>query len=348
MEKVTASSIRKLPEGLHWFDADGLGMRVGKSRRSWVHQKNGGRRTTIGQWPEMSVRDAKREVARINSEPRPVMMETTLQDAFNDWKRDVRNREGSENTIVTRELWLGKHVPADWMAQPLEKVITQQSLRRLHLEIGEKGTPSAANNVLQSLRAIWNIASDQPWPGRKIRMYREERRETIITDFAEWERCRQSFSNPHIREFWLFVLLTGLRRNDAQTARYENVRDGWLHLPTPKGGARRAFDLPLSGQALNLIDRLPRLGPWIFPGRDPKRPLAHPMPKVMPVSVHDCRRTMATVAEEIGCPRGVLARLLNHRPDRSITARYVVPTDEACQEWAERIAERIMVLIHEK
>ena len=92
---------------------------------------------------------------------------------------------------------------------------------------------------------------------------------------------------------------------------------------------------------MELIDGLPRLGPFIFPGRDPKKPITHPMPDLMPTSLHDLRRTYATQAELIGCPRGVLARLLNHRPDRSITAQYVIATDDACQEWAERIAKHI-------
>ena len=266
MSGVTRSRIESLKPGLHWF-SDGLGMRVGKSGspKSWVHQKSGGKRTTLGRWPAMDVRQARLECAQRNMADMVEEEQVTLREATEQWERRLRLRQGSANTISTRWGWLSKHVP-DYMDLPLSTLCNHKALLALHLDLGET-SPVVANNVVRSLRAIWNVVSEDPWPGRKIQFFRDKRRETIVEDFADWERHRQSFSNPHIRALWLFVLLTrppAKRRADGEIR--NNIMDGSLHLPSPKGGERRAFDLPMSTHALQLIESLPRLGPFIFLG----------------------------------------------------------------------------------
>ena len=46
----------------------------------------------------------------------------------------------------------------------------------------------------------------------------------------------------------LFMLLSGLRRQDVLTARWDNLDEKRkaLRIPAPKGGEERAFELPLS------------------------------------------------------------------------------------------------------
>lgn len=106
MSGVTWSRIESLKPGLPWF-SDGLGMRVGKtgSPKSWVDQKSGGRRTNLGRWPAMDVRQARLECAQRSMADMVEEEQVTLREAMEQWERRLRLRQGSENTIATRWGW---------------------------------------------------------------------------------------------------------------------------------------------------------------------------------------------------------------------------------------------------
>jgi hypothetical protein len=63
--------------------------------------------------------------------------------------------------------------------------------------------------------------------------------------------------SPVRRDYQLVVLLTGLRRMDAATIRWEHVDFAarTLHRPSPKGGADRAFTIPLSRACFEILER---------------------------------------------------------------------------------------------
>ncbi|MFX9042824.1 integrase, partial [Acinetobacter baumannii] len=69
------------------------------------------------------------------------------------------------------------------------------------------------------------------------------------------------------REFHLFTLLSASRPTALKEARLEHLdlRRRVLHIPRPKGGADRAFDIPLSRQAINCLMRSIRFGRQMHP-----------------------------------------------------------------------------------
>jgi integrase len=78
----------------------------------------------------------------------------------------------------------------------------------------------------------------------------EYRRDASISagQLAAWHKDIQALPNPIRRDFYLFSLFTGLRRQSAVEIRWEhiNLDEGTLLIPNPKGGKKRAFVLPLS------------------------------------------------------------------------------------------------------
>lgn len=78
---------------------------------------------------------------------------------------------------------------------------------------------------------------------------KEERRQEAIpwADLPAWRTAIGKLSAVR-RDYQLVVLLTGLRRMDAATIRWEHVDFAarTLHRPNPKGGRDRAFTIPLS------------------------------------------------------------------------------------------------------
>ncbi len=62
---LTDLAVKKLPEGYHWdTQTRGLGIRVGKNRRTWVCLIAPGNRPAIGVYPVMSLAEARQEARK--------------------------------------------------------------------------------------------------------------------------------------------------------------------------------------------------------------------------------------------------------------------------------------------
>ena len=80
-----------------------------------------------------------------------------------------------------------------------------------------------------------------------------------------------------MRELWLMTALTGLRRRDVCTLRWEqvNLKEAYIEIPAPKGGEEKAFRCPLTPPMVRSLERVRRAGrvlcdsdrcqPWVFP-----------------------------------------------------------------------------------
>lgn len=269
----------------------------------------------------------------------------TLLTALDLWAERCLLNGGSQGTITNRYLQFNKHI-GEWMERPLSS-ISHADLTRMHTRIG-RNSKHAANDMLRHLGTVHRTATQDPWPGRTIRPWKIEgdsRRKTM-GDPAKWWAVINRVDSPVVRAYWCFVALTGLRENDAKTARHSNLRNGWLHLPCPKGGQLRAFDLPLSTWALDSIQALPREYDWIFPGGKADRHIVNPKPACIRhlCSEHALRHHWRYIAEvEVGAPFPVVQKLLNHRESRGVTDVYGQRNIEpdVVADWAQRIGQSI-------
>lgn len=145
--------------------------------------------------------------------------------------------------------------------------------------------PFAANGCMRTLRAIYNHA----WKKNKrllppenpidaVDWNPEYRRNTAmgLKDLPAWFEQLRSLNQEVRQEFHLFLLLSGGRPTATKCARRENLdlRRRVLHIPKPKGGEHRAFDIPLSRQMIRCLVRAIRAGrkaypeqseEWLFP-----------------------------------------------------------------------------------
>jgi integrase len=157
------------------------------------------------------------------------------------------------------------------------------------------------------------------------------------------------------RDFLLTALFTGMRRGELTNLRWENVdlKSKVLHLPTTKNGD--PLTLPLSEFLADLLsERWARnnASPWVFPGPGKSGHLVETKKFLLRVSagsgvsftLHDLRRTYATIAESIDVPFFVLKRLLNHRTNGDVTGGYIVVNAERLREPVELVAKRILEL----
>lgn len=164
----------------------------------------------------------------------------------------------------------------DWLDWPLAKLgETPTLVVERHERISELNGPYIANGAMRSLRAIYNHAlkSNPTLPGvnpvKAIDWNVETRRDTGMgdQDLVGWLRQAHALESPIRREYHLLVMLSGSRPTALKKVRIEHVdlRKRILHVPRPKGGARKAFDIPLSRAMMRCVVRAMRWGRMLYP-----------------------------------------------------------------------------------
>jgi integrase len=155
----------------------------------------------------------------------------------------------------------------------------------------------------------------------------ERRRDTAmgVADISGWLAELAELDNPMRREFHLFLLLTGSRPDPIKRARLEHLdlRQRVLHIPKPKGGVDRAFDIPLSREMIRTIVRAMRLGrkiypaqaqTWLFPADSATGHLVEHKEDRDDLSKwgNDLRQTYRTVGQAAGVNEVDMHLLMNH------------------------------------
>lgn len=269
---------------------------------------------------------------------------------------------------------------------PVAKV-THREVAQLHTNLRDK--PVTANRVGRLIRSLFywlskrGIAKGEN-PARNLDWFPEQSRERFLTvhemsrlgaalRLAETtglppapkhkkapgtRRVRNAGmftsnvapANPVAISALRFLLLTGWREQEALTLRWSDVNfdTGIATLSDTKTGKSvRAIGAP----ALELLSSQDRLddSPYVFPGRDPRKPLRE-MQRVWhavrhaaqleDVRLHDLRHSVASFAGGHGYSLFLIGKLLGHKSVRS-TERYAHVSDDARRVMADSVSEGI-------
>ncbi len=300
----------------------------------------------------------------------------TFQQAWQHYRAAITKEGKSPRTIADYEDKFQRHLK-EWHERPLV-TITREEVTREHGVITERARSSrlgnkyasgkyAANGCMRFARAVWNFAKNElESPGlpdrnpfRSSKLYHKERaRETGMGagDLANWWSEVQALPNPIRRELHLFTLLSGLRRADVVTARWDHLDKTRkaLRIPSPKGGEERAFDLPLSTAMVQCLERVKEAGRTFFPEQARTWIFAASGGHVAEVKEegklkvshtgHALRHSFRTLAAAAGIDRLRLKILMNHAIDRDVTDNYAnVPAlFESLRDAQERISAFII------
>lgn len=352
MPKITETFARKVPQtrsgtAKHWdSEIKGLALFVGKRSKTWYFQRDIGgqtKRTLIGRFPTITATAARQtamglalETAR-GAGKQIQMGAPTLTEAMEIYLARPKLRSEEYKRSVRDGLNL--HMK-DWLKLPLDEITKTMVVRR-HQEMSKH--PVSANRTLRMIRSIWNHTRRThdlaECPTMAIEWFEEKPSGIVIDDLKAWASEVEALFNPIHKVFYEFLLFTGLRKTEALTLDWTNIREDRIHLPITKNG--RSFDLPINQRHHEILAPMRGLSPtWVFPS--PKSDSGRiTNPEKLTWSPHAHRRTFATVAMEAGVMEEVVGRLLNHTPLSITGQRYVKPSLDALRPSMNQISSEL-------
>ncbi len=277
----------------YYYDSKAKGLAVAvtdKGTKSFiVYRWVNGRpeRITLGRYaqghgPGLTIEQARKAASETNlaiakgenpaEKKRTARGEITLGGMFEEYKIrhvEVHNRRPDKPQANYR-LYL-KH----WENRKLSN-IKRADIQALHAKLGRETGKVTANIAVKLLRAMFNKAIEweywnKPNPARGIQLFKEKSRDRFLQP-DELPRFFQALAdepNDTIRDFVLVALMTGARRDNVMTMKWEDVQfeRGEWRIPQTKSGTEHAVPL-LPEAVLILKARKDSRGEneYVFPG----------------------------------------------------------------------------------
>jgi integrase len=303
----------------------------------------------------------------------------TLAESLDEYlqSREVGSKSLRPNTIAHYQRSIRKNLKA-WCNRPISS-ITRTEIQNKHKSL-VKHSVSTADYTMRTFRIIFNYISDiyRDQHGMKILIdnpvsqlnsnrawSKNVVRSNIIDDneMPIWYESVVTMSDwlsgtntkpDMMRDYLLFVLFTGIRRREASNVQKAWIIDDELTIPGEFTKNHQEHSLPLNKYLMDIVNgRISDDTDYLFPGRDINKPLAEPKRIVKKVreksgiyfTVHDLRRTFASIAGKIVAKEYIVKRLLNHKPsDNDVTAsHYVNLTVDDLREPMNKITDYILL-----
>jgi integrase len=308
MPKLTQKFVDSVPypdKGQIIFRDDrfpGFGLRVTPGSKTYVVEarvQGVARRITLGKVGILTPATARKKARRMQAmmaagkdpmleKARKQIAGVTLQEVL---ERYLSVRNLRPNTIRAYRYMLPRCM-ADWLDLPVV-AITREMIEQRHIELRrttKQGTSgeAQANTVMRIVGTLLNFAAaNYELDGKPIilmnpvrrlsqnrRWYQENRRQTIVPDhkLPAWYDAVMSLRHQIVKDYLLFLLFTGLRRNEAATLRWEDIdfESKVFVIRSEVAKNHKEHRLPLSDFLENLLRR--RYGErasaeYVFPGK---------------------------------------------------------------------------------
>ena len=325
-----------------------FGSMIQPDRKYYVVQTRAGgaaaKRVTVGRHGVISAEEARRGAALIiaqikaGEEPIPEPMARRLANGPTVAALAARYLEEhvavrcKPRSVVLYRLVVEKYILPEF-GQRSALAVGQAQVAELHYKLRKR--PYMANRVVDTLSRIFNRAED--WgavpersnPCRFQVKYKQRSRERFLTEeefrrlgreLSEAEPCRGV--SVHAVAAIRLLMLTGCRRNEILTLRWEDVDPAAneLHLKDSKTGAST---VSLSPEAAKVLAEVPRVAdnPFVIPGRikgtymrnvnDPWK-IIRKRAGLEDVRLHDLRHSFASRALALGESLPMIGKLLGH------------------------------------
>jgi integrase len=322
---------REIPDGL----LPGLYLIVQPSgARSWaVRYRHNGRprKHTLGSYPGIDLKSARAlgtKVLRAAAEGRDPTGErqdqraNTVAQVVAQFLAKYGQRRYRPRTFAEAQRLLKQNVVAHWGRLPIASV-TRKQLRDMLDQLVANDTPMLANRVHSVARKLFGWAVEQeiievsPFAGLKAPA-EEKSRDRILSDQelrAVWQAGGQMGAYGVLVRL---LILTGQRRGEIAGLMWSEVDldKRLISLPRERVKNNRAHEIPLSRQAIALIEALPRLGDCLFSvpigGFGKLKAQLDKLCGVTDWVLHDIRRSAVSGMARLGVGLPVIEKVVNH------------------------------------
>ena len=240
------------------------------------------------------------------------------------------------------------HILPKFGASALDAITTYE-LQQYLGGIAQSHCNATSNRHLALFSAIfglaveWNFITVSPCVGlKKLRENPPPARNYTTDEMARVLAALKTDANTHAAAVLTFLIFTGLRLNEALSARWDQVdfERKQLFLGDTKAGKSRY--VPLNDNALQVLRQQQKMtvSVWVFPGKDPEKPLNTPRKAwcraltkagVAYARIHDIRHSFASFCVESGASLYAVQHLLGHSSPVT-TQRYAHLTQETLRD----------------
>ena len=339
--KAAADRFKAKSGRIDHFDSSypGLALRVSDTgRKAWTYfyrVKNGRvtqRRMTLGVYPSMSVEQAHHawreayDLVQTGRDPMAVselsLPPMSFEGVFEEWLKRDQAGNRSAGRIERR---LRVNVLPAWEHRLITDIDRRACLAVID-EIADRGKVILARRVFSHLHRmfVWcvgrgiievNPLQHAEKPGTETRRERVLDDREIVKLWSASETLR-----PYYRDAFRLLLLTGARKQEISELRWDEIKDGAIHLAGERTKTDKPHLIPLSSAARRITDQIEHHGDHVF-RTDTGRPSTNwartkkMLDEVSGVTdwiIHDLRRTVATGLQQLGVPLPVTEEILGH------------------------------------
>jgi integrase len=240
--------------------------------------------------------------------------------------------------------------------------VTFSDIDRLHGKITRLGYEHRANRVVAMLSKMfalavhWGMRADNPVRGIERNREHARRRYMTSDELARIVEALAKFPDKDIADALRLLLLTGARRNEVLTMRWEhlNLTDGTWSKPPASTKQNAPHSVPLSAPARALLaDRLGQRVDgevYVFPGNGSKKHIVnvwHAWQRICKTTgikglrVHDLRHSFASQLASAGHSLNLIGALLGHT-QAATTHRYAHLFDDPLRKATEQVGAVVM------
>jgi integrase len=350
---------------------------TGKKQWSIRYRPRGGSRQRVGYgaYPAVKLADARgralaiaaaaadgldlpeQERTAAEAERKAAARPQTLRDLVNEYVEGYC-KPRQRRWKLTQAL-LRAHVSAEIGDKPLGHLRRADIIELLDKLEHKKGMRAQVNRVRSALVAAlnWAVERDKidsnPAAGVKRRKIEAPSRSRVLSNDelrAVW-KAAATLPDPS-RGIVETLILTGQRRDEVRGMMWKEIDEKWAlwTLPAARSKGKRDHEVPLSPAVMEVLQRQPKLGPYVFtvtgdkPYAGQKR-LKEIIDRESEVSgwvLHDLRRGVSTGLAALRIPQDVIDRTLNHAKEKLASVYNVHGyRDEkraALDAWARQVA----------
>jgi integrase len=233
--------------------------------------------------------------------------------------------------------------------------ITRRDVAEVLSSVEAGSGASSRNRVRSSLSAMWRWAIQEGLTEVNVvagtgTADEGGSRDRVLSE-AEIRKLWSALDDTDFSKSIQLLLLTGCRRQEIARLRWSevNLADATITLPAERVKNGREFVLPLSRQAVAILQTCNGTDGFVFKGCHATiwKKRLEARAGIAPWVIHDLRRSMATHCAELGVMPHVIENLLNHTSGHKAgvagvynRSRLIAPMREAAQlfaDWIDKI-----------